>query len=96
MELMEVDDDELNHDSIEEMTLDTDTDLLMAVHFQNILLYVVSSQIRLVEGRNVSIFDQRLLWTDFLSRCNNSLDYYYITRMHASSFNKMVEMIRDE
>jgi hypothetical protein len=96
MEFMEVDDHELNHDSIEEMTSDTDTDLSLAMHFQNILLYVVSSQIILVEGRIVSIFDQRLLWTDFLSRFSISMDFYHITRMHASSFSKIVEMIRDE
>jgi DDE superfamily endonuclease len=74
-----------------------DDDIIIRIlTFQRSLLLMITTQIKERSSRNLSLFDQRLLWCDFLSKFGNPFHFKRLLRMNESSFNKLLSYIYND
>jgi DDE superfamily endonuclease len=94
-----------NYDEEEELMMTTMEDddnmmyhhiiLLSLSHLHLIAIDIVRSQLSSPSQRNISFFDQRLLWDDFETRFGQSSNFNRDLRMKFSSFKKILTWIEE-
>jgi DDE superfamily endonuclease len=89
--------DEYDNTAIHYESKNEDNDystLLCVIHFQKTIISIVKDPLHSTSvTRNVSVFDQRLLWDQFVSRYGGTKDLKRQLRMKVSSFAKIVTWI---